>query len=131
MIERVDLVTRFVLFLKRYSDSVGRRSPQGEAGYATLEAIVYPVGFDWAYFRLVGDRVGRILFLISVELPYKFASCPEQEALAPVKLPALPHRNDSVRSPLASRQWRHDLPATSAWPHDLISVTNGHVPVGR
>ena len=61
----------------------------------------------------------------------KFASCPEQEVLAPVRLPALPRRNDSLLSPLASRHWSHDLPATSAWPHDLISVTNGDVPVGR
>ena len=43
----------------------------------------------------------------------KFASCPEQEVPAPDQLPALPRHNTSVRSPLASRQWDRDLPATS------------------
>ena len=61
---------------------------------------------------------------LSVELPYKFASCPEQEVLAPDKLPALPRRNNSVRSPLASRHWNHDLPITQWSQRDVIASTS-------
>ena len=58
----------------------------------------------------------------------KFASCPEQEVPAPDQLPALLRRNSSVRSPLASRQWRPRLTGYQLNPCNLIFVTTGLVP---